>query len=459
MQTRRIQFWMLAITAILLLVAPVRRGDLAGYDDAVYAHIAKSIVRSGDWVNIQSNGYPALEQPPGFVWMQAALFHVFGFSDFLAKLPSALCGVGTVLLVYWLAKRTLQSEHSALLAMFIMLATPYFIKYTAHGMTDVPFTFLFLAAVCAWFKAEEDPKWYLTVAMIAGYALLTRGLVGLTLLATLTIDGLGRKRKGSAFVAIAVSLLPVAAWYWSQHRQYGSFFWEVQSQFLNAKINGDDNGAGSYRRYTGLFEYAWMFAQSYWPWLPFLFVGFWMALRQRDSRLTLLLIWCAVMYGACAIGGSRVLRYLLPAYPAFSILAARGIETLIPQRYVDVGMRWAIPAFVLVGMIAALFFPGNEHAREIKPIATAVRSATAEKERFAFYDEGQPRFDETGQLQWYGDRVMWILTDANAFDHALAEPVAKVWVVDSITYDKHFAARSEATLIARSGHLVCVRLT
>ncbi len=43
-----------------------------------------------------------MEHPPGFVWMQAAFFSLFGFSDFLAKLPSALCGVGTVLLVFWL---------------------------------------------------------------------------------------------------------------------------------------------------------------------------------------------------------------------------------------------------------------------------------------------------------------------------------------------------------------------
>src|ERR1700712_4835426 len=122
---------MLALAAALLLIAPIRKGDLAGYDDAVYAHIAKGIVHSGDWLNIQSNGYPALEHPPGFVWMQAALFSLFGFSDFLARLPSAASGVGTVLLVYWLARKLLQDEVQATLAMFIMLATPYFIKYTS----------------------------------------------------------------------------------------------------------------------------------------------------------------------------------------------------------------------------------------------------------------------------------------------------------------------------------------
>ena len=72
---------------------------------------------------------------------------------------------------------------------------------------------------------------------------------------------------------------------------------------------------------------------------------------------------------------------------------------------------------------------------------------------------GQSRFDETGQIQWYGDRTMWILTDKQAFENALAEPISKVWVVDAATYDLYFAARLDAKVVARSGHLLCVRLS
>lgn len=115
------------------------------------------------------------------------------------------------------------------------------------------------------------------------------------------------------------------------------------------------------------------------------------------------------------------------------------------------------PLAVVVAAGVALFPPVSLHADEIKPIAAAVKSVTQEKERFAFYDAGQSRFDETGQIQWYGDRVMWILTDAQAFENALAEPISQVWVVDAATFDKYLAAR--ATVVARRGHLVCVRLS
>ncbi len=439
----RIQFWLLAIASVLLLVAPVRLGDLAGYDDAVYAHIAKAIVRSGDWVNIQSNGFPALEHPPGFVWMQAALFSVFGFSDFFAKLPSALSSVGTVLLVFWLARRLLD-ERAAVIAMLVMLATPYFIKYTSHGMTDVPFTFLFTAAVCAWVKAEDDGRWYAAASAVTAYALLTRGVVGFAVPLTLVLY------RPRAWRPVAAAVVPVLAWYGYLWNLYGNFFWEVQANFLSDKISGGVTGV---RRLTGAIEYAWMLAQSYWPWLPFLMAGVWV----RDKRLRLLVIWSAVMYAACSVGGSRVLRYLLPAYPAFSIFAAVGLMKWVPERFLRVGVNCLAPLAVIVGAGIALFPPVSLHAEEIKPIAAAVKSVTGEKERFAFYDAGAARFDETGQIQWYGERTMWILTDAAGFENALAEPIAKVWVIDAATYERYFAVRSQ--VVARSGHLLCVKLT
>jgi 4-amino-4-deoxy-L-arabinose transferase-like glycosyltransferase len=426
---------------MLLLVGPVRLGDLAGYDDAVYAHISKVIVQSGDWINIQSNGFPALEHPPGFVWMQAALFSLFGFSDFLAKLPSALCGVGTVLLVFWLARRLLNDERAAVLAMLVMLATPYFIKYTSHGMTDVPFTFLFTAAVCAWVGEQ-----YLLVAIVTALALLMRGIVGFAVPLTLLL--LWRGFRPALWIAAAC--IPIAAWYANQWNTYGDFFWTVQSSFLSDKIGGDSEGL---RRFTGVFEYAWMLLQSYWPWLPFLIAGLWL----RDKRLMPLYVWCGVMYLACSIGGSRVLRYLLPAYPAFSIFAAVGLMRWVPERYLRVGVNVLAPAAIVIGAGLAVFPPVSLHAEETKPIAAAVKSVVKEKERFAFYDGGVPRFDETGQIQWYGERTMWILTSADAFERALAEPIAQVWVVDTATFDRYLAAR--ATVVARSGPLVCVKLT
>ena len=88
LDTRR-YFPILASLSAILVLAPLRTGDLTGYDDAQYAHIAKDILRTGDWLVLHSNGEPALENPPLLEWMEAPLFAAFGFSDALARLPSA----------------------------------------------------------------------------------------------------------------------------------------------------------------------------------------------------------------------------------------------------------------------------------------------------------------------------------------------------------------------------------
>ena len=77
-------FPILAVLSAILVLAPLRTGDLTGYDDAQYAHIAKDILRTGDWLVLHSNGEPALENPPLLEWVEASLFAAFGFSDALA---------------------------------------------------------------------------------------------------------------------------------------------------------------------------------------------------------------------------------------------------------------------------------------------------------------------------------------------------------------------------------------
>ena len=188
-------FWILAILSSLVLLAPIRTGDLAGYDDARYALVAKHVVQSGHWLEIESNGGPALEHPPLFSWMEAVLFVPFGLSDSLAKLPSALCGLGVILLVAWLGRRMTGDAFTGALAMFVMATSIYFIKYAARAMTDVPFTFFFLAAVCSWVLSDDDPRWLLAAGAFAGLAQLTRALMGVSIPMVFAVDMIVNRRR------------------------------------------------------------------------------------------------------------------------------------------------------------------------------------------------------------------------------------------------------------------------
>jgi 4-amino-4-deoxy-L-arabinose transferase-like glycosyltransferase len=453
-------FWILAVLSALVLLAPIRAGDLAGYDDARYALVAKHVVLSGHWLDIESNGGPALEHPPLFSWMQAVLFVPFGLSDSLAKLPSALCGLGVILLVAWLGRRMTGDPFTGVLAMFVMATSIYFLKYAARAMTDVPFTFFFLAAVCSWILSEDDPRWLLAAGAFAALAQLTRAMMGLSIPLLFAIDMLANRRRPPLrylMAGLLVAFVPPVAWYAQWIYRYGADFFVRSSMYMNQEVYG--SLSPSWRRYTGAFEYLWMVAKSYWPWLPAMLAGTVLVIRRRDRKLRLLILWIAVVYVLCAITKSRVLRYMLPAYPAFAILSAIGLLWLVPERYVRYGLRVLTPLLAVVVLAVAIRRPVNWHATETRPIALASTHATAPNELITFYDDGAPRFDELNQLLWYGDRYIVAILEPGKLPDALRKPQTRVFIVDANAFRADVEGRAPNQIIARAGHLVCFKLT
>ncbi len=452
-------FWILAVLSAILLLAPIRTGDLAGYDDARYALVAKHVVLSGHWLEIESNGGPALEHPPLFSWMQALLFIPFGLSDPLAKLPSALCGLGVILLVAWLGRRMTGDPFTGALAMFVMASSVYFVKYAARAMTDVPFTFFFLAAVCAWVLSDDHPYWLLIAGAFAALAQLTRALAGFSIPLLFAADMLvNRRRPPLRYLigAVFITFLPLAAWYAQWIYRYGADFFLRSSIYMNQEVTGSLSPA--WRRYTGAFEYIWMIAKSYWPWLPAMIAGMVVVIRKKDRKLRLLILWVAVVYVLCAITKSRVLRYMLPAYPAFAILSAIGLLWLLPERTVRNVLRVLTPAVAVVVLVIAIRPPVNLHAIDTRPIARASTAATPPGQRITFYDDGAPRFDEMNELLWYGDRYLVPVLDAGDLPQALKSPATRVFIMDVNTFHAQVESRIPNQIVARSGHLVCFRL-
>jgi 4-amino-4-deoxy-L-arabinose transferase-like glycosyltransferase len=200
-----------------------------------------------------------------------------------------------------------------------------------------------------------------------------------------------------------------------------------------------------------------MMAKSYWPWLPVMIAGAVVVIRGQNRRLWLLVWWVAVVFALCSVTRSRVLRYMLPAYPAFSILSALGLLKLVPAQRLRSGLRIAMPVLGLIALGVAAFPRTHWEAAEIRPIALAATAATSAGERVAFYDAGQARYDELNQMQWYGDRYLNWLTDRRKLLAELRSGVARVCVLDRTTYNAWVASSIAHQVLAESGHLVCIR--
>jgi 4-amino-4-deoxy-L-arabinose transferase-like glycosyltransferase len=458
-------FALIAALAAVTLFAYLHRGDLGGYDDAAYAHEAKQILRSNDWLGVRLNGYLDFDKPPLFVWCDAVSLKVLGISDFAAKFPAALFGFGAILLVYFITRELTNGFWPPIIAMFVMTTSQPFTKYAMHAMTCVPYTFFFLLAMFAYVKSRETPPYLLLCGVATGLADLTRAPVGwiplviivLHLIVTRQTRLLWTKYMMACFL-IAV-LLP-AIWYAAEYQRYGSEFFA--EHFGNILKHSVGENRTRIQLVLELLKYPYWLLLSYWPWLPLMVVGLVTQskkmFRERDATASLLVIWVVCVLVPFSLATSKALRYILPAFPAFSVLCAIILDTYVPSKWKVIGFRVAY-ALVCVLLIVMIPLPNYlVRARDMRTLAPVAQAATVPSQRVVLYNFGERRWDYLNELIWYGDRLSETTEDLNTVRLRLDANRDTVVIMDKSAF-AHFNAehRFDIEILGESDKFLCFR--
>lgn len=168
----------------LLFIPGLGMAHLFDWDELNFAESAREMLVSGNYFTVQINFEPFWEKPPLFIWMQALSMKVFGVNEFAARLPNALCGITTLLVLFNIG-RTVKNIQFGLLWMFLYLCSvlPFF--YFRSGIIDPWFNlFIFLGIYCfvRYTTPANKGNTYLQLSLSAlflGLAILTKGPVGL----------------------------------------------------------------------------------------------------------------------------------------------------------------------------------------------------------------------------------------------------------------------------------------
>lgn len=96
---------LIAFSAAVLFIPFIGNVPLFDWDEANFAECAREMLETGQYFRTHINYLPFWEKPPLFMWLQAAGMHLFGISEFAARLPNAVCGVFTLVILYNLGKR------------------------------------------------------------------------------------------------------------------------------------------------------------------------------------------------------------------------------------------------------------------------------------------------------------------------------------------------------------------
>ena len=136
------QKFLFAILAAIFFIPFIGNAHLFDWDEINFAELSREMVILGDYWNVHINYQPFWEKPPLFFWFQAFAMRVFGMNEFAARLPNAICGIITLVLIYDIGKKVFNNRFAVIWTLAYFGSILPFL-YFKSGIID-PFFNLFI---------------------------------------------------------------------------------------------------------------------------------------------------------------------------------------------------------------------------------------------------------------------------------------------------------------------------
>jgi 4-amino-4-deoxy-L-arabinose transferase-like glycosyltransferase len=400
-----------AATSLLNLGGP-RLWDI---DEPRNAGCAFEMQQRADWIVPTFNAELRTHKPVLLYWAMRASYAGLGVTEFAARLPSALAGLGTILLTYLIGLR-LFDRQAALLA---AIALPTTMMFTVASRAATPDALLIVSmtgalavyvwcidwhAVAAPGRGDMTPSWPRCVAMylLLGIATLAKGpvgavlptaVIGLFLLIQMRARPADRAAGGwrervekfarqawsvwnpkhflitcwrmrpiTALVCIAVVAL---TWFWAVTVATdgawprGFFFEHNAGRVLRARENH-----GGFVLYYPIALIVGSFPWSIF-WIPaaLFVVRILRSAGPNHRAVQFLACWLGVTLGLFTLAQTKLPSYITPCYPAWCLLTALLLRTWIAEAGLG-EIRWAklaFQAFACVGIALGIALPVAAH--------------------------------------------------------------------------------------------------
>jgi 4-amino-4-deoxy-L-arabinose transferase-like glycosyltransferase len=323
----------LAVLAVPLFFVKLGGAGLVDPDEPFYAVPALEMLKTGTWTVPIFRGQPWFDKPILFYWMILAAFKAFGVSEWTARIGSALSGLGGTVAVALLAPSAWRRSGVNVLAAVVLATSLEYAFLARSAVTDMTLTLFLTLGFLAVARYLESGTLSSAAAAGAGFGLatLTKGPVGV-LVPAVALVGYGlvaRRRELLAPKALAVSAAAFAAaalpWYaymLAAHRDL------VVHVFLGEENLG--RFVNPEHRQFPLF-YVAVLAVGLLPWSAALPAGLARASAaawRGDDRpgappgTVFALAWFVAVVGVFSLSASKLLTYILPAFPAAAFLIA-----------------------------------------------------------------------------------------------------------------------------------------
>lgn len=384
---------LLIALAIPLFFVRLGAAALIDPDEPYYAVPALEMLKSGTWAYTLLHGQPWFDKPILFYWAILAAFKTFGVSEGAARLASAVAGLGGAFAVAFLAPRAWRERGAHVLAAVVLMTTVEYAFLARAAVTDMMLTFFLTAGFLLAARWLESARagWAAASGAAFGLAALTKGPVGLLIpgialplyaLATRRRDLLRAAPIAAAAAGFIATSAPWYAYMAVRHREL------LVKTFLGSENLG--RFVNPEHRQFPLF-YVAVFAVGMLPWSSALPAGLlrgWRALVRREEGPgtspgpVYALAWFVAVVGLFSLSASKLMTYVLPAFPPAAFLVAaywnetlggRGQRTRLPRGASIVA--WTGVAVAVLGAVAIVIASRREKFGIDPAVAIAAAAA------------------------------------------------------------------------------------
>ncbi len=353
-------------------------------DEPRFAEASREMGERHDLLIPFFNGEYRFDKPPLTYWAQLASYQIFGTNDFAARFPSAVAAAFTAVALFYWGRRLGRGDLPGYYGAVIFTLAFQVVEHAKAAVADMWLVLFVTLAHWAAFellglqKSAEDSKpspsrawWWLFYVSLA-LAFLAKGPIGWTPLLTVAAINWATKVPAHRFAfvrGILLNLALVALWgVPALIKTHGEFFrigigrHVVERSFL--AIGG--HGASSTWLYLLLlpFYFVTVFL-TFFPWslkLPWLANAI---RRERDLVDSYLVTGTLVIFAIFTLVTTRLVHYVLPAFPLLALLLARHLDQANSARFVRRCVLVMVPIYLACAVLLSSFAERISPAREL----------------------------------------------------------------------------------------------
>ena len=356
-----IQVAFLVVVTGFLFIFDLGNRDLWAPDEPRYAQVALEMLESRNFILPRLNGEVYPDKPPLLFWLIDLFSMPFNkVTEFSARLPSALAGIGCCVAVFFLGK-IIFSRRTGIIAALILATNVNFLFIARRSAFDVLLTcFITMSLLCFYSGYSRDSKrtiFFLLSYVFMGLAVLTKGPLGLILPVIIIVSFLvmeGKLRLYCRYMAIGrgciIFSVIVFTWF-----ILASF--EGNREYVNEIFNNQIMGRffNSWKDKEPFYYYFTRFPIEFLPWSIFIPGVVIYSIKEKNKEFQSFhfpFVWFVVIFIFFLIASGKKGRYLLPLYPAASLFVAWIFDSIImnPEKRKSYRII-CIPGYVLFGLV------------------------------------------------------------------------------------------------------------